>query len=69
MALTLEQLNNCEPSKKQKNTIETPVAEEVATTAVNDQEEQTVHLEFPYDDLELLYKYTLKKMGIKDPFK
>ena len=69
MALTAEDINNCKPSKKHKNTIETPVAEEPADTAVDDQDEQTVHLEFPYDDLELLYRYTMKKMGIKDPFK
>lgn len=27
-----------------------------------------VHLEFPYSDLELLYEYTLKELGITDPF-
>lgn len=65
MALNAAQINSCKPSKKHKNIIETPVAEEPAATAVNDKEKQVVHLEFPYDDLELLFKYTLKKMGIK----
>ncbi|HHY40800.1 MAG TPA: hypothetical protein GX502_06055 [Syntrophaceticus sp.] len=69
MALTAEEINSCKPNKKQKNTIETPVVEEPAEIAVGDQDEQAVHLEFPYDDLELLYRYTLKKLGIKDPFK
>lgn len=32
-------------------------------------DDEKVHLEFPYDDLELLYEYTLQKMGIKNPFK
>jgi len=32
-------------------------------------ESKKVHLEFPYDDLELLYEYTLKELGITDPFK
>ncbi len=66
MALSAEQINNLEQSKKQKNIIETPVAEESRDAASDN---QVVHLEFPYDDLELLYKYTLKKMGIKNPFK
>lgn len=31
-------------------------------------ESKKVHLEFPYSDLELLYEYTLKELGITDPF-
>jgi hypothetical protein len=49
-----------------KNKIETPRAIEPDKA---ESDEQKVHLEFPYDDLELLYEYTLNKMGIKDPFK
>lgn len=30
---------------------------------------EKVKLEFPYDDLALLYEYILKEMGIQDPFK
>ncbi len=33
------------------------------------QQEQRVHLELPYDDLELLYEYTLQEMGVTGPFK
>ncbi|MGB4503530.1 MAG: hypothetical protein WBI44_01370 [Syntrophaceticus sp.] len=55
-----------QPSNKCKNKIETPQVKE--PTKVED-DEQKVHLEFPYDDLELLYEYTLKEMGIKNPFK
>lgn len=54
-------------SKKQKNKLETPSATKLKI--VKNEEQQKVHLEFPYDDLELLYEYTLKEMGIKDPFK
>jgi len=53
-------------SGNEKNRIETPRAIEPKKA---EPDEQKVHLEFPYDDLELLYEYTLKKMGIKDPFK
>ena len=54
-------------SNQKKNTIETPKAKDSKDIENNKQEK--VHLEFPYDDLEFLYEYTLKKMGIKDPFK
>lgn len=68
MALTNNQIkNNFIPSNIQhRNNIETPAAEESREVKSDN---QIVHLEFPYDDLELLYKYTLKKLGIKDPFK
>ncbi len=39
------------------------------TEAKETKDNNKVHLEFPYDDLELLYQYTLKKMGINNPFK
>lgn len=32
-------------------------------------QEPVVRLEFPYSDLELLYDYLLKEMGIRNPFK
>jgi hypothetical protein len=54
-------------SNKKKNIIETPKAKDSKDIKNNKQEK--VHLEFPYDDLEFLYEYTLKEMGIKDPFK
>ncbi|HHW28583.1 MAG TPA: hypothetical protein GXX21_03350 [Syntrophomonadaceae bacterium] len=69
MALIAAQINSCKPSNKHKSVIETPAAEETADITVDGQNEKTVHLEFPYDDLELLYKYTLKKLGVKGPFK
>jgi hypothetical protein len=30
--------------------------------------QETVKMEFPYDDLYLMYSYITKEMGIKDPF-
>ncbi|MGI6405258.1 MAG: hypothetical protein ACOX2E_08800 [Syntrophaceticus sp.] len=54
-------------SNQKKNIIETPKAKDSKDIKNNKQEK--VHLEFPYDDLEFLYEYTLKEMGIKDPFK
>ncbi|HBI27159.1 MAG TPA: hypothetical protein DDY25_05475, partial [Peptococcaceae bacterium] len=59
--------HSTEHSKKRKNKLETPKATELKI--VKNEEQQKVHLEFPYDDLELLYEYTLKELGIKDPFK
>ncbi|KUK36874.1 MAG: hypothetical protein PWQ99_1090 [Clostridia bacterium] len=41
---------------------------EKVTATDTDANSKKVKLEFPYDDLELLYQYTLKEMGIKDPF-
>jgi hypothetical protein len=41
---------------------------EKVTITDTDTNSKKVKLEFPYDDLELLYQYTLKEMGIKDPF-
>ncbi len=29
---------------------------------------ETVKMEFPYDDLYLMYSYITKELGIKDPF-
>lgn len=44
-----------------------PVQDTTTGTAPTDNNKK-VKLEFPYDDLELLYEYTLKEMGIKNPF-
>ena len=64
---------SAQSDQKQKNSIETPVAKEIhALKEPRDsspEKNEKVHFEFPYDDLELLYEYTLQKMGITDPFK
>jgi hypothetical protein len=46
---------------------ETPVNETIEATETPVSE--TVKMEFPYDDLYMMYNYITKEMGIKDPFK
>lgn len=41
---------------------------EVKNNEVKEAKEQKVELEFPYDDLDLMYRYVLKELGIKNPF-
>lgn len=59
-------------NQKHKNRIETPAAQEPPPIKETKEDfspaDEKVHLEFPYDDLELLYEYTLEKMGITNPF-
>ena len=40
----------------------------VTATAPEAPVKETVKMEFPYDDLYLMYSYITKELGIKDPF-
>jgi hypothetical protein len=41
---------------------------QVTATAPEAPVRETVKMEFPYDDLYLMYSYITKELGIKDPF-